>query len=394
VIARLLRERDEARAALTAAQQRLASVAVGGAPAPAAAAAAASAAGSGMDVEEDGSGMPGIPKAAMQAMAAHAKALVKERKSRAAADSVPSEEGVTAWTQASSHAVHASSKGAITCVDVHPRKHSLVATGGVDKSVKIFDREAGRVAASLTGNTKRVNHVLFHPTQDVVISAGDDSTVRVWRETSDGYESAHVCQDHTGPATGCSVQAMGQHFVSASRDGSWVFYDLDQGRALQRAEDVDSAAIECIGFHPDGLLLGTGTANNVVRMWDLRQVKAVAALEGHEGSVNDMSFSENGYLMASASSDGTVRVWDLRKLKTVHATEPAKGGAHAVAFDYSGLYLAAATGSNVSLLGSKQGWNELASFSDAKKEVSSLAFARDTSMLATASLDRKLRFYC
>lgn len=94
-------------------------------------------------------------------------------------------------------------------------------------------------------------------------------------------------------------------------------------------------------FHPDGLILATGTADNVVRIWDMAALNNVATFEGHEGAVNSVCFSENGYYMASGSDDHWVRLWDLRKLKCIK--EHNMGApVNSVRFDKSGKYLACA----------------------------------------------------
>ena len=38
-----------------------------------------------------------------------------------------------------------------------------VATGGVDRNVVVLNRETGVAAPALTGHTKRVDRVAFHP---------------------------------------------------------------------------------------------------------------------------------------------------------------------------------------------------------------------------------------
>ena len=49
-------------------------------------------------------------------------------------------------------------------------------------------------------------------------------------------------------------------------------------------------------FHPDGLILGTGTVGNRIRVWDVKTMANVASFDGHKGKVTDISFSENGYV--------------------------------------------------------------------------------------------------
>jgi pre-mRNA-processing factor 19 len=78
-----------------------------------------------------------------------------------------------------------------------------------------------------------------------------------------------------------------------------------------------AAGYTCTGFHPDGLLLITGSADAKAQIWEMRQQKAVTGFEAGGGqALTGVSFSENGYHVAAVAADG-VSVWDLRKMKCI-----------------------------------------------------------------------------
>jgi pre-mRNA-processing factor 19 len=90
---------------------------------------------------------------------------------------------------------------------------------------------------------------------------------------------------------------------------------------MQVSEPTVQNGYSSASFHPDGLILGTGTAESLVRIWDVKSQVNVAKFEGHTGPVTDISFSENGYFLATAAHDG-VKLWDLRKLKNFRSFAP------------------------------------------------------------------------
>ena len=107
--------------------------------------------------------------------------------------------------------------------------------------------------------------------------------------------------------------------MSTSLDGSWSFLDLQKGVVLcNMKDDTPSKTPQPLlsgQLHPDGLILGTGTEDGQLKIWDIREQANVANIKEHTAGIHSISFSENGYLVATGSADGSVRVWDLRKLK-------------------------------------------------------------------------------
>ena len=79
---------------------------------------------------------------------------------------------------------------------------------------------------------------------------------------------------------------------------------------MKTEEDV--SAIE---FHPDGLLLGTGSNSGVVTIWDIREQKSFKDISSFKGQeVSSISFSNKGVLFGCAWRNSEVcRVFDLRK---------------------------------------------------------------------------------
>ncbi|KAI8476157.1 MAG: spliceosome component, nuclear pre-mRNA splicing factor [Monoraphidium minutum] len=387
VIARLMRERDEARGALDSMRETLR-------------AEFEAKKRTAEDAEEEEPSKrakaAGIPQAVLDEMAEVNAALSKARKKRAVADSVATPEEVAAFGLVGSFPVHKAGKGGILDIDLHPKQAGVAATAGADGTVQLFDVGAQLKLASLQGHTKRVNGARFAGATALVTGSAD-KTVRVWRaegeggDPAGGYKCAAVLSEHAGEVVSVTVHPGQRHFVSASADASWAFWDVEGGACLKQV--AGESAYTSAQFHPDGLILATGAADKVVRIWEMRGQKNVAQFEGHSAPVTSLSFSENGYHLATAAADG-VKLWDLRKLKNFKMLSPYDGApCTCVAFDHSGLYLAVG-GPDARVYGSKQEWAPIKEWSEvAKKGVTALKAGPDMRSLLVGGADHNLRVF-
>ncbi|CAI5720484.1 unnamed protein product [Hyaloperonospora brassicae] len=103
---------------------------------------------------------------------------------------------------------------------------TLLATGGSDRSVKVFDVDKGFCTHSFRGHAGIVTLVQFHPdaARCLLVSASDDATVRVW----DLYTQEQVAciQEHMSPVTSVAFSEDGYTMLSAGRDKVVNFWDL------------------------------------------------------------------------------------------------------------------------------------------------------------------------
>lgn len=383
VIARLLKERDAARAQVSQLRDQLQNMQ----PSEAAAA----------PVERD-EAETGLTPEIIQRMADIAKSLSRTRKQRHFPNLAPRDD-IKRFTCASSHSAHQSTAPGVLCLDVHKTDDSRVVTGGVDSQVVLFNRQKEKTAQKLQGHSKKVVAVAFHPTQDVVLSASQDATARVWSCSNAGnweapYDCSHIVRKHSGEVTDLSIHPLGDYFLTSSMDKSWALHDLAKGKCVRHVKDLASG-YTCMKFHPDGLILAGGTEENTVEVWDIKDQVTVAKLTGHEGVVEALSFSENGYYLATASRDGTVKLWDLRKPLNIQTLKVADGAATAVRFDSTGQYLAVGGAGVVQVyhFEKKAVLEKTVELKDHQASVTGVCLGTHARTLASVSMDRMLRLY-
>ena len=414
VIARLMKERDEARAQIA----YMSSIIPPGGGSSSHMDVSSSASDNASLVEE------GLNKTVLDEITAKSDLLLASRKKRATPAALCSKESYKNGTSTvQSLAPHKTDKPAIYSAALSADStSSRVVTGGADRDAIVSDYQSGRVIYKLSGHSKKVTSVAYHldPTADIQFTGSADKLIKVWKSGSEVLNF----NVHSGEVSSISVHPTGNYITSVSHDGSWTILDVSghkscllrkvapqEGGASFQFTDIDgtqvarnSNALLCGRFHPDGILLGTGSAAAAqgLQLWDIRaaEQKSVLQLKDHNSSVFDISFCENGYLLASAGGDGTVKVWDLRKgtcLKSIGGSQNVMPSR--VSWDHSGVYLASSftnlntSVASVQVCAVKEYVNLLPESAMHSKAITSLLWADNANTLITSSLDRTLKIH-
>ncbi|KAF8523073.1 WD40-repeat-containing domain protein [Hysterangium stoloniferum] len=373
VAARLIRERDAAREALANVKATM----------------GLDTSGSGADVEmQENAEEPGLPENVVAEIEELSKTLSSTRKKRKPPPEYPTATQVGGY--AVKHTItslHSSSNTGINSLALSQTQPSLFLTGGNDKIVQLYDRDAGKVAATLKGHTKKVNVVQFREKDgesNLILSGSADKTARIWAHdaASNEYAPQQTIKTHKGEITGLAIHPTRTILALASADKTYSLHSLSTFQQIFQSGLSDDA-FTALAIHPDGALLALGSPNSAVHIYDMRSGKIGASLvpEGVTAdsapfTVNTLSFSENGYHLMAPSSANTVAIWDLRKQRESHAIQLGEGfKLNKVVYDPSAQFLGVA-GSGGATIFAHKSWDVVAKFNEGD-DVSDLAFSQD-----------------
>ncbi len=166
------------------------------------------------------------------------------------------------------------SSACVNAVAISP-DGEIIASGGDDKTVKLWKLETGELIYTLSGHSHFIKSVAFSPDGEILATGSDDRTIKLWNVSTGEEICTLLGHDHT---------------------------------------------VKSVTFHPDGQILASGSWDKTIKLWDIQTRELVCTLTGHQLQVNSVAFSrsnvtgETPVLLASASFDRRVRVWDCQNL--------------------------------------------------------------------------------
>lgn len=263
----------------------------------------------------------------------------------------------------------------------------LLASGGDDNAVILWDIADGSEHESFIEHGKSVMSIAFSPDGHLLASASLDGFVRLWPVSS---ERRRVSLRHGGWVESVAFTSDGKKLASGGGDqgGSVILWDVSQRRDIANFSGHDTL-VESVVFSPDGLL-ASASRDGTIKIWDVANQRVLRTLAGHSSVVHAVVFSPDGETLASSSRDNTINLWDVssgEKIATFEIRNNLYVYAESIAFSPDGQWLAAACVDYTVRVWNVESHREAATLIGHHGGVTSVAFSPD-GKLASGSRDR------
>ncbi|MFO0809240.1 MAG: WD40 repeat domain-containing protein [Gemmataceae bacterium] len=214
--------------------------------------------------------------------------------------------------------------------------HVVAAALGGDNEIAVFDAADGTPARRMLGHRSEVHRVALSPDGRRAGSSSADGTARVW-ELGTGKELLQLRHDDRVLAAVFSPD--GTRIATASHDKTARVWDATTGKQLESHTFADQ--LKRVAYSPDGKRLAIASVDGTVAVID---AAGRAEWKAHKGVVEVVLFSPDGKLLATAGDSGTIRLWDMTTRKKRAVLSGLRGTVFSLAFDRDGTRLASAAG--------------------------------------------------
>ncbi len=163
----------------------------------------------------------------------------------------------------------------------HP-KEDLVVSASQDQTIRVWDISGLRKGSStstpgtfdsfdtfstvkyvLEGHDRGVNYAAFHPTLPLIISAGDDRQIKLWRMSDTKAWEVDTCRGHFNNVSCALFHPRHELLISCGEDKTIRVLDMAKRSAVQTFRR-EHDRFWVLAAHPDLNLFAAGTCRVVI----------------------------------------------------------------------------------------------------------------------------------
>lgn len=198
---------------------------------------------------------------------------------------------------------------------------TLLATGSLDKTVKLWSIRTGDLVRTIDGHNYSVRSVAFSPSGETLVAGAgegfDKGEVKIW-DVSTGKLRQILAKD-SDAVDFVRYSPSGENIAVVTGFGCGPREPAEPNVRLYDTR-IGEVRLElhrenCIAFAPDGKTLAVGGPDCKIKLHDAQSGELLRTLTGQQGNIFSVAFSADGTRLVSGSfagkESGTITLWDM-----------------------------------------------------------------------------------
>lgn len=271
-----------------------------------------------------------------------------------------------------------------------------IQNGDISAAVPITVSNASQLSEirTLSGHSRAISQLDFHPNGESLASSSEDGTVRVW-DISSGSE--YVTFDEGNEAFGVSFDSNGDKLASGNADSFVRVWDLQTGE-LENTLAGHTWGVLDVVYSPDGEYIASSGYDNSARIWSAAEGTEIFTLRGHTDTIYSIIFHPTEPWLLTSSQDQSVRTWDLESGKQINAFQGNEENVIFLDITPDGKHLVTCGGGLIGKDNSAKVWDvytgeELINFGDFPSAVVVCKFSKHGDLLITRTATGEINFW-
>jgi WD40 repeat protein len=228
-----------------------------------------------------------------------------------------------------------------------------LASASFEGPIRLWDLESGKEKRTLNGNIP-FSCVAFSPDGKLVAAGGGEGTIKLWNGATGREWTSLTHGDDWVYSVAFSPD--GKTLAVGTENDEVLLWDVVAAKFIGALQG-HLETVRPVAFSPDGKTLASGGDDDLVKLWDMTQCRAgtfsqyeksnpnvwyrnnpqsiahaklVHDFAGHVATVTGVAFSPDGTILASSSLDSTVILWDVASLRIKQDKKAPALGADAI----------------------------------------------------------------
>nr|CAI5829572.1 unnamed protein product [Callosobruchus analis] len=162
-----------------------------------------------------------------------------------------------------------------------------------------------------SGHSSNMSCICYSGDGQLIATGGEDGKVKLWNVHS-GFCFV-TFTEHSNAVSAVAVSGAKRFVVSASYDGTVRTYDLTRYRNFRTFTSTKPVQFSCVSVDSSGEFVAAGGQDMFeICLWSVKTGRLLEVLAGHEGPVSSLTFSPiiTCTTLVSVSWDKTLKIWD------------------------------------------------------------------------------------